>query len=194
MENKFKIILDAGHGYNTPGKRTCDGKMHEWEFNNDVSLMVRELLKPYKNVEVTLTHDVTGKTDVPLANRTNFANRYGADLFVSIHANAAGNGKDWNEASGVETFVYNTKPEESMELAAKIQKNMTKATGLKDRGVKTADFHVLRETHMTAVLVECGFMSNQKEAELLKTKTHRSKCAKAIAEAIVQQYAFKGKH
>lgn len=191
---KFKIILDAGHGYNTPGKRTSDGKMREWEFNNAVALLARELFKKYQNVEVTFTHDVSGKTDVKLEKRTQFANRYGADLFVSIHANGHGNGKEWTDANGIETFVFTSKPKEALELANKIQENLIQATGLKNRGVKTADFWVLKDTDMTAVLIENGFMTNEKEAALLKSEAYRIKCAKAIVEGIVQQYAFKGKH
>lgn len=187
---KIKIVLDGGHGYNTPGKRTPDDSMREWEFNNETALMARELLNQYQNIEVQLSHDVSGKSDVPLLNRTEYANKWGADLFLSIHANAFGSG-GWNDADGIETFIHPTKPEVAVELAVKIQKNLIAMTGRDNRGVKTANFVVLDKTKMTSVLVECGFMTNKAEAELLKTKAYRVKCAKAIVEGIVQQYDLK---
>lgn len=187
----MKIILDAGHGYNTPGKRSPDG-FREWEFNNETALLARELLNMYQNVEIQLTHDVSGKTDVSLDSRCAYANRWGADLFVSIHANAFGEG-GWNESDGIETYIYTTKPKEAGELAAKVQKNLVGVTGRDNRGVKSANFQVLRDTEMTAILVECGFMTNKAEAELLKSKDYRVKCAKAIVDGIVAQYNLKAK-
>lgn len=185
----MKIILDAGHGYNTPGKRSPDG-FREWEFNNEVALMARELLKLYQNVDVQLSHDVSGKSDVDLKNRTDYANKWMADLFVSIHANAFGAG-GWNDVDGIETFIHTSNPPEAGALAAKVQKNLVVATGRDNRGVKKANFHVLRETNMTAILVECGFMTNKAEVELLKSQAYRATCAKAIVEGIVQQYGLK---
>jgi N-acetylmuramoyl-L-alanine amidase len=187
----MKIMLDAGHGYNTAGKRTIDGSMREWEFNNAVALLARDLLKDYQGVEIHLAHDATGKADVALKKRTDYANASGCDVYVSIHANAIGN--SWNDAQGIETFVYPTKPKEAVALAEKMQRNLCVYTGRRNRGVKVADFHVLRETKMTAVLLECGFMTNKEEAELLKTKTYRVKCAKAIADALIAQYSLKKK-
>lgn len=187
----FKLILDAGHGFETPGKRTIDGTMREWEFNNAVALLARELFKQYQNIDVQFTHDVSGKTDVPLKNRVDYANRWGADCFVSIHGNAYGS--TWNDADGIETYVYPTKPKEAVELAAKVQKQLVAITGRDNRGVKTADFQVLRETHMTAILIECGFMTNKAEAELLKTNVYRAKCASAIVDAVVAQYGLQPK-
>lgn len=185
-----KIILDAGHGLNTPGKRTPDGSMKEFEFNSIVANYVADILKKYE-CAVQFAHDPTGKVDIKLDKRTDDANRWNANVYVSIHANAASN--DWTEAKGIETFVYTSKPKQSLELANKIQRNLIKATGRKDRGVKTADFHVLRETHMDAILVECGFMTNKEEAIQLKSVQYRLKCAGAIAEGLVEHYNLKPK-
>lgn len=180
----MNIMLDAGHGFDTAGKRTPDGLMHEYEFTREVAAYAKSFLANYQGVAVYLAH--SDSEDVPLQQRTNKANSLPADVYVSIHANAYGS--NWSEAEGIETYVYVTKPQEALELANKIQKNIVIATGLKDRGVKTADFHVLRETTMTAVLIECGFMTNHREAALLKSDDYRRACAEAIVKGLAEQY------
>ncbi len=187
----FKVAIDAGHGPETPGKRTPDGSMREYHFNSAVARYVAdELLHGYEDVEILLTHD--DSRDVPLQERTDRANAWGADVFISIHANAYGAG-GWNDAKGIETFVYKTRPASALKLAEAVHRNLILATGRRDRGVKPADFHVLRETRMTAILVECGFMTNQEEAALLKTDTYRRKCAAAIVAGIVEVYGLRKK-
>ncbi|MBU8880940.1 N-acetylmuramoyl-L-alanine amidase [Bacillus sp. FJAT-29790] len=179
----MKIMLDAGHGYNTAGKRTPDG-MPEYEFNRGAANYAKNFLENYQNVTVYFAH--SDERDVPLKERTDKANQLKVDCYVSIHANAYGSG--WNNAGGIETYVHPPKPKEAYELAQKIQKNLVISTGLSDRGVKTADFHVLRETRMTAVLAECGFMTNPNEAKLMRSDTFQKTCAEAIVKAIVDQY------
>lgn len=188
----MKIVLDAGHGINTPGKRVPDGSMREFEFNSKVAALAKGLLEGYENVEVIFTHDPTGKVDIPLGDRTNKANKEKANVYVSIHANAFGSG-DFNNAEGVETFIYTTKPAEALELASRVQNQLLRHTGRKNRGVKAANYHVLRETHMTAILVECGFMTNKEEADLLKSDSYRIKCTQAIVAGLVEQYKLKEK-
>ncbi|HLO12113.1 MAG TPA: N-acetylmuramoyl-L-alanine amidase [Pseudoneobacillus sp.] len=179
----MKIMLDAGHGYNTPGKRSPDG-LKEYEFTRAVANYARTLLNTYQNVTVYFSH--SDERDVPLKERTDKANQLNVDLFMSIHANAFGS--NWNDANGIETYVYVTKPQKAFELAQKIQRNLITSTGLKNRGVKTADFHVLRESHMDAVLTELGFYTNPEEIKLIRTESYRKKCAEAIVKAIAEQY------
>lgn len=184
----MKIMLDAGHGYNTPGKRSPDG-LREYEFTRAVANFAKPLLENYQNTAVFFAH--SDEQDIPLRERTDKANQLKADVYVSIHANAYGS--TWNDANGIETYVYPGKPQEAYELAQKIQRNLVIATGLRDRGVKTADFHVLRETHMTSVLTECGFMTNRQEAALMRSDTYRKTCAEAIVKALAHQYKLKPK-
>jgi N-acetylmuramoyl-L-alanine amidase len=185
----FKWMLDAGHSYSTPGKRTIDGSMKEYEFNKAVAEYCKELASAYEGIEVIFAH--SDSRDVPLKERTDHANRIGADCFTSIHANAAGSG--WNNANGIETFVYKTRPAKAYALALQVQRNLVKETGLLDRGVKTADFAVLRESRMDSILCECGFMTNQKEAALLKSDDYRRKVAKAIVEGHASFYGWQKK-
>lgn len=187
----MKIMLDAGHGLHTPGKQTPGGSMHEWEFNAATAQYVKDILVNYEKVEVLFAHDPSGQVDIALQKRTDYANQCGAEVYVSIHANA--NGETWGPAKGIETFVYKTNPASSRKLADVVQKKLIERTNRQDRGVKTADFQVLRETHMPAILCECGFMTNQEEATLLKSADYRIKCAGAIADGLIQVYGLKPK-
>ncbi|MFD2671794.1 N-acetylmuramoyl-L-alanine amidase [Marinicrinis sediminis] len=186
----MKIVIDAGHGKETSGKRSPDGTLREYYFNSDVATKVKEQLSHFEDVEIIFTH--SDSRDVPLQERTDHANKIGADLFVSIHANAIGSG-EWNSVAGIETFVYKKSYTQSLRLAESIQNVLIKETGRKNRGVKEANFHVLRETSMPSVLVECEFMTNREACELLKSDSYRGKCANAITKGIVDTYNLKRK-
>ncbi|WP_056832567.1 N-acetylmuramoyl-L-alanine amidase [Psychrobacillus sp. FJAT-21963] len=177
----LKIMLDAGHGPETLGKRTPDGKMKEFEFNNAVVGFLKDELK---NCGVIVLVSHPGNLDIPLYERTTLANKLEVDAFISIHANAFGS--TWNNTSGIETFTYSKASAQSKLLAKSIQDALCSITKGKNRGVKQADFAVLRDTKMPAVLVECGFMTNKIEAALLQSRTYRILCAKAIAFAILR--------
>ncbi|MED4017012.1 N-acetylmuramoyl-L-alanine amidase [Sutcliffiella cohnii] len=186
----MKIVLDAGHGYSTAGKRTPDG-MREYEFNRVVANYARTELLKYQDVQVLFTH--SDDRDVPLSERCRAANNWKAELFVSIHANAFGNGGWADSAHGIETYIHPVTNSNTPKIAKAIHDSLIKATGRRDRGVKTANFQVLRETDMSAVLAECGFMTNREEAALLKTSAYRKKCALAIVDGIVSHYKLKKK-
>jgi N-acetylmuramoyl-L-alanine amidase len=181
----FKISLSAGHGLTTPGKRTPDG-MHEWEFNSAVVSIMVLLLSHYKDVAVLRLDDPTGKTDIPLKDRANRSNGWGANYHLDVHANAAGVG--WSDAHGIETFSYKLSGQ-SFEIAKVLQKYLIAATGLSDRGVKDgSDLYMVNSTKAPANLVECGFMSNKNEAALLKSDDYRNKVANALVNAIADYF------
>lgn len=174
------IILDAGHGPDTPGKRSPDGKLVEYRFNSDVAEQVRHYLQ-LEGVDAFYSHE--NSRDVPLSERAAIANRLDGDAFVSIHANAFGS--HWNEVQGIETYMYPYASKQTAALTELIHSSIISACGRKDRGVKTANFAVLRETKMPAVLVECGFMTNREEAGLLFSRAYRVQCARAIGFGIL---------
>lgn len=186
-----KIVIDAGHGPLTAGKRCPDDSMREFAFNSVVARYVRDGLAAYESVVTKFTHDDTGSRDVPLEERVKVANDWGADVFVSIHANAAGD--TWSTAAGIETFTSKVASATSGKLAAAVQRALISATGRKDRGVKTEDFYVVAKTKMPAILVEAGFMTNAEEAALLKTDAYRKKVAAAIVAGIAEVFALKKK-
>lgn len=187
-----KIALDAGHGKNTSGKRSPDGKVREWYINEAVRKKVESKLKDYENVSILTVSDKSGNTDVSLSQRTRKANEWGADIYVSIHHNAFGSG-GWNSAEGVETFVYTSRPKESLRLAQYVQDELVKRTGLKNRGVKASNLHVVRETKMPAILVEGGFMTNKEEAALMQTDKYQDQMATAIVNGIDKFFNLKKK-
>ncbi len=183
----MKIMIDAGHGPETAGKRSPDGVLREFNFNNAVAHLVRQSLSE-DGVTVYFSHHEL--KDIPLTERTKYANQMKVDAFISIHANAYGT--DWNQANGIETYTYLTASKESLALASLVQQSMITACKRTNRGVKKANFAVLRETKMPAVLVECGFMTNEQEAALLRNKAYRQQCARAISFAITA-WAYRGK-
>lgn len=183
----MKIIIDAGHGPETVGKRSPDGLLREFSFNNAVANLVQQYLVE-EGLSVFFAHNE--QQDVSLVDRTNFANRIKVDAFISIHANAYGT--NWNQANGIETYVYPTASKESTALASLVQNSLITACNRTNRGIKKANFAVLRETKMPAILIECGFMTNRQEAALLLQKTYRQQCAKAISFAVTS-WAYRGK-
>lgn len=179
----YLIALDDGHGAQTPGKRTPHisgiGIIRENQFNKAVVYYLDQELKRcgFHTLLVAPT-DV----DVPLSTRTRLANQKGADLYVSVHYNAGG-------GSGVETYHF---PRSSKgEKAAKtIHKYVIQGTKQKDRGVKIANFHVLRETKMPSVLIEYGFMDDPglREARLMVNTDFQRECARETAQGICEYF------
>lgn len=184
------IALDAGHGINTPGKRTPDGE-REWFFNNQVINAAIKYLNEYENVKIVRLDDPTGKRDVPLKERTDKANKANADILVSYHHNA--NTGKWGNWTGTETYTYlgNWKGAES--LAKEVHQRVVKAMGLRDRGLKKANFHMLRESKMSAILVEGGFMDSTIDIKKMRDKKILEKVGQAVAEGIAAHLQLKKK-
>lgn len=190
-QKMVKIALDAGHGINTAGKRTPDGE-REWSFNNKVLIACAAKLNTYENVQILRLDDATGKTDVPLVTRTNKANTWKADVLVSIHHNALA-GK-WHSGGGVETFVQEkTASKTSKDLAANINPRIVKAMGLRDRGVKTSNLHMLRESVCPAILSEGGFMDSTTDISALRSDTKLKVQGEAIADGLAAHFKLKSK-
>jgi len=176
----YKIAVGAGHGYNTPGKRTPDGE-REWSFNNKVVIAFENEMQKYEGVELLRTDDPTGKTDVPLSTRTDKANDWGAGIYISFHHNAL-NGK-WGNHTGTETYYYKTSSK-GKKLAKLVQNAAVKAYGLGDRGLKTNNLHITRETRCPAVLVEGGFMDSRTDIKKLRDDKVLENVGKYVAQAV----------
>jgi N-acetylmuramoyl-L-alanine amidase len=180
IDGKLSVILDPGHGAETAGKRSPDGTLLEYEFNRDVAARIKSHLERH-GVEVLLT--VEDDSDMSLSERCKRANESDADIFVSIHANAIGEG--WNNTGGWEIFVYR-KGSYSEQLAESIHRATIPASGLADRGVKAARYYVIRNTNMPAVLIEHAFYTNQNEAALLKSPEGREAFAVMDVKGILE--------
>ncbi|MDN4609108.1 N-acetylmuramoyl-L-alanine amidase [Sporosarcina highlanderae] len=180
-----KIALDAGHGKHTPGKRTPDDE-REWSFNDKVLRACAAKLQTYQDVEVLRLDDSSGKADVLLKDRTDRANEWKADVLVSIHHNAS-TGK-WHGGGGVETYVFPSASTTAKDIAKRIHPRIVNAMGLRDRGIKTADFHMLRESQMPAVLTEGGFMDSTVDIHSLRSDVLLKKQGEAIAEGLALHF------
>jgi N-acetylmuramoyl-L-alanine amidase len=180
-DGKLVVMLDPGHGESTAGKRSPDGSLREYEFNRAVANKMKNLLQA-KGIEVILT--VNDDSDPSLADRCERANNSDADIFVSIHANAFGNGQEWTSANGWEIYHY---PGSflSNQLATSISNSNFPEIGIHNRGIKTANLYVIKNTYMPAVLIEHGFFTNSEEIKLLKSDEWREKVARYNVEGIV---------
>ena len=181
------IAIDAGHGHNTPGKRAPDDSMREWDFNSSVATKLENILHN-NNIKTIRTDEKKKKKDIALSTRTNTMNKKNVDYVISIHANAF-TGK-WGNANGIETYII-ARGGKAEKLANKVQDKLIKNTGLRNRGVKVGNLHIVRESDAPAILCECGFMDNKKELKLLKSDDYRNKCAKSIADGL---FEFLGKN
>ena len=173
------VIIDPGHGGPDPGAIGIRG-IRETDVVLDVSKRVKQLISE-KGVRVRLTRK--SEIDLDLPPRVLFANRTGADIFVSIHANAS-QGKKRN-INGLETFYY--RGWRGRLLAKRIQKHILRVSpGSPDRGVKQGKFYVIKNTRMPAVLVEIGFLTGRLDARRLEQSMHRKRIAFAIAKGILE--------
>jgi N-acetylmuramoyl-L-alanine amidase len=171
------VVLDPGHGGADPGAVGCG--LEEEDAVLDVSLRLRVLLEA-AGVRVTMTRDTDAA--VGLSARAALANSMGADVFVSNHSNSNAGAP----ASGTETWIANAASARSETLAAAIQAEMIGAWGLPDRGVKNADFVVVRDTTMPAALAEMAFTNRcMPDAALLMSDVSRQQMAEAQARAIL---------
>lgn len=171
----FLVALDAGHGGYSSG--AYYEKVSEKDLDLTVTLRVAELLKE-KGCEVLLTR--SDDTFVSLSDRCQIANDAGADIFVSIHANASDVSKTFQ---GIYTYHYPGK-QQGKALAKSIQNALVQETGAIDRGVLSEDFAVVRMTQMPASLVEIGFMSCHEELLRLCDPDYQEKVAQGIAQGI----------
>ena len=184
-QNKFLVIIDPGHGGPDPGAIGIGG-IRETDVVLQVSKIVKNLLSE-KGVKVKLTRN--NEVDLDLPPRVSFANNMGADIFVSIHANASrGKRKDIN---GLETYYY--RGWRGRLLAKRIQKQILRVSpGSPDRGVKQGRFYVIKNTKMPAVLVEIGFLTGRLDARRLEKTSHRRRVAYAIAKGILEYLSKSG--
>lgn len=179
---KKTIALDAGHGLKTAGKQTPDG-IKEWTLNDKVRDKVVDMLKDY-DVEFVFPDNNEGNVDEGLISRRTMYVNQKVDAAVSIHHNAYTG--DWNNATGVETYVDNRATTADMKLAKCIQTRLVANTGMKDRGIKKADWTVIFQNAIPAVLVEGGFMDGKNDYPYITSDEGQTAYAKAVAEGLIE--------
>lgn len=172
----FLVVLDPGHGGEDPGAVVDEAL--EKDINLAVALLVKEQLEEQEGITVFMTReeDVT----LSLTERSDFANQENADLYVSIHANSL----EDSSFAGIFTF-YHPDKNSSRAPAEAIQAAVSAASGGLDRGVRSENYAVLRETNMPAVLVETGFMTCPEELALLVDADYQKLLAQGITQGIL---------
>lgn len=186
----MKICIDPGHGGRDPGAIGKLGKK-EKDINLGIALKIKGKLETKHNVLLTRTEDIF----VGLAQRAAMANAWGADAFISIHCNAASN--DTAHGWEIWTSLGNTRADRLATMIAqewgKVFPNQTIRADWSDGDIdKEAGFIVLMKTRMPAVLIELGFITNQKEAMLLADPEWQDSAAGAIVRGIDKFFAEVG--
>ena len=183
------ICLDAGHGYNTGGRR-CLKKLdpaehREWWLNDRIADLVEtELLRDY-DCKVVRADDTTGAKDISLANRVETANSANANMYISIHHNAGING-----GNGGGTVVYSYKNDTDKARAVRLYNYLIAQTNLVgNRADKTSvgDFYVINKTKMPALLCEMAFMDSAVDVPILLTDDFAKKSATGIVNFLVSE-------
>lgn len=175
------IVLDAGHGGKDPG--ALNGSLYEKTIVLDVTKRTEAYLRSKYNYEVRLTR--SKDIYLTLNERVESAKTLRGDLFVSFHANSA----DTTAAKGIETYYSSTSAHSarSRVLASNIQSNLSgKMSGMSNRGVKSAEYYVIRNNTMPAALVELGFISSPTDLTYLQSAASRQRMAEGVAEGIAQ--------
>jgi N-acetylmuramoyl-L-alanine amidase len=198
---RIKVIcLDPGHGGKDPGNRVGSNEEKQYTL-----LLAQELRTQLARAgfKVTLTRGTDAFIELP--TRPELAKRRSADVFVSLHFNAADSGRASvqgaevycltpvgasstnarGEGAGAGGFPGNRHNDLNLFLAYQMQKALTRNLAAEDRGVRRARFAVLRDAVMPAVLIEAGFMSHPAEGRKIFTSAYRQKMARAIVEGLL---------
>lgn len=170
-----RLCFDYGHGGEDSG--ACYNGRKE---SNDVLSIGKAVATEVRRHGVTVDETRTSDATVSLQGRSNFENKNKYDYFISFHRNAF----KPEQARGVETYTYLNGDVKSKALAGRIQTSLV-ALGFVNRGVKEANFHVLRETKAPAVLIEMGFIDNTGDNNLFDSK--RNEIIKSITKAVLAQ-------
>ncbi len=170
------VIIDPGHGGHDLG--AYEGLVYEKHLNMDVAKRLERTLRQ-AGFRTVITRD--RDEFIPLADRAEISNRYRNAIFISIHFNSSYKSR----VTGIETYYRSS---DSRNLAAYVQTELIRNLGGLDRGVKTANFAVLRRNRNPSVLVEGGFVSNTGERDKMLDPRYRQVVADSIARAIVRYH------
>jgi len=170
------VVIDPGHGGKDPGATSYHG-YYEKTVNLSIARKVASYLEN-RGVQVIMTRN--SDTFIELNERAAIANRAGADLFVSIHADSHQN----RSQNGYTIYVARSASWSSKKVGIAIDQSMGQ-TGLASKGMRNSDFRVLVRTACPAVLIECGYLTNPSEASLLYDSDFQDRIARSIANGII---------
>lgn len=188
--DKVTIVVDCGHGGIDPGKVGVNGA-YEKDINLAIGLYLKAALEK-KKCQVIMTRESdcglyqesdSNKKIQDLRNRVELMNQDEVDLIISIHQNSFPGGN----TRGAQAF-YQTNSESGEQLAKILQKQLIDSVDPKNhrQAKANSDYYLLKNTTKTAVIVECGFLSNREEAEKLCDKSYQRQLAWAIAQGAME--------
>ncbi|HHT7190863.1 TPA: N-acetylmuramoyl-L-alanine amidase, partial [Bacillus cereus] len=180
----MKLVIDAGHGGYDSG--AVGNGLVEKNVTLQIARRVRDILSANYSITIKMTRD--SDVFISLSERANIANSFGADYFISFHINSGG-------GTGFESYIYNGLSDNSS--AYKKQQQIHTAVNpvltqysLRDRGAKKANYAVLRETAMDAILTETAFIDTTFDANLLKTPQFIEDICQAYANGIANIFGI----
>lgn len=177
------IFIDPGHGAQDTG--AVGNGLLEKNINLEVGLKLQENLNQAGALTVMSRASDTFDS---LQTRVSKGAKAGADVFISIHANA----NDNSSANGTETYYDTTYAvADSLKLAQKVQSRMVSALGTRDRGVKTAGFYVIKYSKMPSILLETGFVTSPIDASILKSTTAKDRLASGMTAGVSNYFESK---
>lgn len=175
----MKINVHAGHNAHTPGSSSL---LNEVKEDRIVKNEVIRLLKAKGHTVYDCTDDVGRTEDDNLYNIVIKCNKHTVNLGIAIHLNWGRKDlKGDDDTGGVEVFIYDKSSNSPVKEAERVADSISKKLGIRNRGVKVANYYVLRETKEPAMLVECCFVDDKDDAE----KWNAKKCAEAIVEGLL---------
>ena len=189
----MKVLIDNGHGENTPGKRSPDGRLREWSYTREIADMV---VAGLRKLGIDAERIVKEDTDVPLSERCRRANAIYKEagkkaILVSIHCNAAGNGASWMSARGWSVFVSNNASANSKRLAD----CLAKAAGEKGVNIRKQmpsqlyweqNLAICRDSNCPAVLTENLFQDNKEDVEYLLSREGKQTVVQIHVDGIIK--------
>lgn len=189
----MKVLIDNGHGENTPGKRSPDGRLREWAYSREIADMV---VAGLRKLGIDAERIVKEDTDVPLSERCRRANAVYKEtgkkaILISIHCNAAGNGGSWLNARGWSVFVSNNASANSKKLAtclggaAEVQR-VTIRKQTPKLMYWEQNLAICRDSNCPAVLTENFFQDNKEDVEYLLSREGKDTVSRIHIEGIVK--------
>lgn len=195
--NDILVLLVNCHGSNTPGKRSPDGKFREYAWGREINNLILEGL--YENgIRALIVNPEVEEVKLSIiAARANklyeqYKDKYKKIILVSPHVNAGPN-SEWSNASGFTCYIYNKASKNSVKLASIISSlaysdkyNLKGNRHVPSEGFYRANFAILRQTVMPAILSENLFMTNKREVEFLSSKEGKEKIKNLHIESILK--------
>lgn len=192
----MKILIDNGHGHDTPGKRSPDGKFREYAYNREIAKrIVADLIDRGHDAELIVPedNDISLEERVRRVNKICLASDPSCVILVSIHVNAAGNGSKWTNATGWSAYTCKGQTA-SDKLAECLYEAATK--NFPDRRIRTdysdtdpdweENFYILRHSLCPAVLTENFFMDNKSDLEYLQSRAGKQTVIDTHVEGIIE--------